>query len=374
MKSTRSLVILAALFASATLSLAGPLNPPAGTVTGSGKTLTEVEPRVAINQTNTPGTATSIFKITQPGSYYLVGNLQGVGAKSGIEIAASGVKIDLKGFTLTGVAGSLDGIRTVGLCNDLSICDGVVSSFGQDGVDLAQGDVGSGATISGVHARANGARGLVTSALAVIKDCTAAENGSVGISMNYGCTIDSCTTFLNGSSGFTTGGGCVLTNCTAQSNHGDGIEAAGGSTVTNCAVRVNDGHGINAQTGGAVTDCAVQYNGLDGIRVMSFVTVRNNNCDSNGLIGVGAGVHALSGDNRIEGNACNNADAGIDVDSGGNVIIRNTCANNTINWSFVPNNVYGPILDRTGTGAPAVSSNAAAGVMATTDPNANFTH
>ena len=95
----------------ALVALAGPLSPPGGPVASTGKTLTEVEPRIAVNATNTPGTATSLFKITQPGSYYLTGNITGVSGKNGIEIAASGVSLDLTGFDLSGVPGSLDGVN-----------------------------------------------------------------------------------------------------------------------------------------------------------------------------------------------------------------------------------------------------------------------
>jgi hypothetical protein len=66
-----------ALLAASAILTAGPLGPPAGPVASSYKTLTEVEPRTAINAANTPGDATSLFKITQPGSYYLTGNITG---------------------------------------------------------------------------------------------------------------------------------------------------------------------------------------------------------------------------------------------------------------------------------------------------------
>src|SRR5262245_48602298 len=82
---------------------AGDLGPPAGPVAPTMKPLTEVEPRIAINATNTPGDADSLYRITQPGSYYLTGNVQGVASKSALEIDASGVTVDLMGFTLEGV-------------------------------------------------------------------------------------------------------------------------------------------------------------------------------------------------------------------------------------------------------------------------------
>src|SRR5678815_1587099 len=98
----------------------GPLTPP-GAPAPTMKTLDQVEPRVAINATNTPGDDDSLFKITQPGSYYLTGNITGVAGKHGIEIAASGVTLDLNGFDLVGVAGMgpFDGVSAtvVGLTN-----------------------------------------------------------------------------------------------------------------------------------------------------------------------------------------------------------------------------------------------------------------
>ena len=111
---TSSALIAATLVAAAIVSLAGPLSPPAGSVTSTYKTLTETEPRIAINAVNTPGDIDSLFKITQPGSYYLTGDITGVSGKSGIEIGAPGVTIDLMGFDVQGVAGSSNGISWSG--------------------------------------------------------------------------------------------------------------------------------------------------------------------------------------------------------------------------------------------------------------------
>src|SRR4051812_18571328 len=48
---------------------AGPLSPPVGPVVATMKTLSEVEPRIALSSTNTPGDGDSLFRITGPGSY-----------------------------------------------------------------------------------------------------------------------------------------------------------------------------------------------------------------------------------------------------------------------------------------------------------------
>src|SRR5216117_1440443 len=120
-------------------SLAGPLDPPAGPVAPTGKTLGEVEPRIAVNAANTPGDSNSLFKITQPGSYYLTGNITGVANKHGIEIAASGVTLDLNGFDLLGAPGSLDGVSvtTAAVQSNITVFNGSVRAWGDKGIDLA---------------------------------------------------------------------------------------------------------------------------------------------------------------------------------------------------------------------------------------------
>lgn len=125
------------LLAGARTAQAGPLNPPGGPVTSTGKTLTEVEPRVAINATNTPGDAEYSFKITQPGSYYLTGDIIGVAGKNGINIAASHVTLDLNGFSVRGNGPFQDGIAAVaGGLRNIQIYNGSAVGWGRYGVDV----------------------------------------------------------------------------------------------------------------------------------------------------------------------------------------------------------------------------------------------
>ncbi|HVZ93498.1 MAG TPA: hypothetical protein VG797_03210 [Phycisphaerales bacterium] len=87
---TRVIAALSVVLACTGPLFAGPLTPPAGPVAPT----TGPEPRVAINAANTPGDADatpSMFKITQPGSYYLTGNITGTSGKAGIEVASSDV-------------------------------------------------------------------------------------------------------------------------------------------------------------------------------------------------------------------------------------------------------------------------------------------
>jgi parallel beta-helix repeat protein len=409
----------ATLIATAGLLFAGPLSAPVGPITGTYKTLSEVEPRIAINQANTPGDANSLFKITQPGSYYLTGNIAGVAGKHGIEITASGVTLDLMGFDLAGFVGigSVDGVSvTVSNLTNIAVVNGSVRNWTDDGVDLgsfsatncriegvlASGNVGAG-IFAGITSQvskcsaAGGAHGIYTRGGSTVSDCSATGTGNVGIAVEFGSTVTNCSAYLNGADGIEALGGSTITFCSARDNAGSGISTAGGTAnISNCTAYSNDGHGIFAglsstvsnclsylnsavgisvTLGSTVEGCTVRSNGLDGIVVSSGCFVRGNSCEYNGLgAGDGANIHATSVDNRIEGNNCSSADRGIDVDISGNIIVKNTCSGNTFNWVIAANNYYGPIIDRTGVATAAVNGSAAASTLATTDPNANFSY
>lgn len=346
----------AAFAALAASALAGPLSPPSGPIAPTSKPLAEIEPRIAVNATNTPGDADSLFKITQPGSYYLTGNITGVAGKHGIEIAASGVTIDLNGFDLVGVAGmgAFDGVSlTAFSAQNIVVRNGSVRSWGDAGVDLA--------TISSLNCRVEG--GL------------ASRNIGHGIAVGLSTAVTACSSYDNGGDGIRTDSGGVVADCLAYSNGGAGIDVVGGGAVLRCAAGFNDSAGISVGTGCTVADCVARFNTGDGIAVSSQSVVRGNTSNSNGnLGGDGAGIHVLGTDNRIEDNQCTGSDRGIDVDTAGNFIVRNSCSGNTTNWDIVANNVYGPILDRSAPGSVAVTGNAGPGSLGSTDANANFTY
>jgi parallel beta-helix repeat protein len=354
----RTLIGAAGIGAIAALSKAGPLNPPAGAVASTAKPLSDVEPRIAINATNTPGDADatpSLFKITQPGSYYLTGNITGVAGKHGIQIAASGVTLDLNGFDLAGVPGmgAFDGVSiTVFSTSSVSVRNGSVRNWGGDGIDFAT-SFGTTNSVSDVLAVGNAGSGISVGLATKIVNCTAASNG-VGIITSSGSTVSACTAYANDSDGIRVGSGSSVSASVAFSNAGNGILASNGSTVSGCTTR---------------------FNTLDGIQVDAQCVVINNVCGNNGnLGGDGAGIRANGADNRIEGNNCTAADIGIRVATAGNFIIRNTCSGNTTNWSIVANNIYGQIIDRTAPASAAVSGNSAVSALGNAEPNANFTY
>jgi hypothetical protein len=168
---------------------AGDLNPPAGPVSSSMKTLGEIEPRIAINGINTPGDALGLFKITQRGSYYLTGNITGVVGKDGIEIAASGVTLDLNGFDLLGVAGSWDGVHvTLGTLTNIAVVNGSIRSWGGDGVDLGTNGA-LNCRVADLLASGNTGSGITTNNGSTITNCSAYQNTGTGISSGTSCTV-----------------------------------------------------------------------------------------------------------------------------------------------------------------------------------------
>ncbi len=374
------------------VSLAGPLNPPAGPIVSTNKTLQEVEPRIAINATNTPGDANSVFKITQRGSYYLTGNIAGVAARHGIEIATDGVTLDLNGFDVIGVAGSLDGVNaSVALLRNIVVANGSVRNWGGDGVDLTLGQNGR---VEGVHANGNVGSGISVGQFFAISNCVASSNSIHGIQATGGCTISNCAAFFNTFNGFSFGVGCTVSSCSATSNSDNGFSTNGGSTISHCAANLNTNDGFNAGGGTAisncaafmntgigmdvvassVTDCIVRQNTLDGIQCNGESLIRGNTCATNGNgAGNGAGIHVIGPgtDCRIEGNNCTGNDRGIDVDNAGHIIYRNTCSGNTTNWDVAAGNVClvvsavagGAILGNSGGASPGAS-----------DPIANYSY
>ena len=372
---------------------AGPIDPPAGAVSATYKTLGEVEPRTAINATNTPGDAESLYRITQPGSYYLTGSLTGVVGKHGIVIAASDVTLDLMGFDLRGVAGmgAFDGVTSgVASLRNITVINGSITGWGGDGVDLAT-LAAQHVRLDGVRASDNAGRGIRLASNSTLTDCSATANLGDGISVLDSCSLQDCTASSNGIWGIVAASGCSLLNCVASLNGNDGINALSSCTLLNCSAYDNAVAGINTFNGGSISNCAafgntvdgvyagigttvtgctLQLNGRAGISCESDSLISGNTCDSNTVYG----IYATDERNRIEGNNCTRNARGIQVEQAHNIIIRNTCAGPGTPWLIAAGNVFGPIIDRRVPASPAVIGFSAAGTMGTTDPNANISY
>lgn len=373
------------------LVVAGPLDPPSGPVSSTYKTLGDVEPRVAVNGTNTPGDADSVFKITQPGSYYLTGDIVGQSAKHGIEIASSLVTLDLNGFRVVGTAGSKSGI-VAGIAENTTVRNGTVHGWGDSGVSLLTSarscveDVSSvGNTQFGIAVGltstvrrcnvANNGNGIRGGFWCVISECQVRESGSMGIFCEGQAIVSSCLVQGSGAVGVHASGyGNLVSDCTVSDSSSAGILAESASRVVNCQSNFNQGDGIQCPgNGSTVENCGATLNSGNGISVGSDCTVRLNNCRENGF-NDGAGILVAGTNNRIEENNCLWADRGVHVTGTGNFIVRNTCSQNTADWVFAANNVYGPIRDRRAPGSPAINSFDAPGSLGTAEANANFSY
>lgn len=403
--------------AAVVIAVAGPLNPPSGAVSSSYKTLGEVEPRIAINAANTPGDADSMFKITQPGSYYLTGNLTGVAGKHGIEVVASGVTLDLMGFEVVGVTGSLDGVSvTAPGIQRVAVRNGSLRNWGDRGVDLASQQATSCAaeklslssnvneglalsdssaaegciasenggagilinisgTLSACVASGNGSSGFAAGDGATLRDCSAYSNGGSGFAVGSAATVGGCSSYNNLDKGFLTGAGSAVSQSTARANSTDGFSLGQGSVITGCAAEANAATGFYVGGGGTIQQCTANENGQNGISLTFRCLALSNTSVLNGGGGGGSiGILALSNNNRIEGNVSTHNQYGILVAGSNNIIVRNTCSGNTTNWSIGSNNVFGPIVDRRSPGSGSVSGNSAASTLGTTDANANFSY
>ncbi|MCG3122239.1 MAG: hypothetical protein GIKADHBN_00620 [Phycisphaerales bacterium] len=356
-----------AVLVSAAMLTAGPLDPPAGPVAPTNKTLHEVEPRIPLSPTTTPGDADSIFRITQPGSYYLTGNLTGVSGKSGIEIASSYVTVDLNGFTLTGVSGSLSGItRDVPGRTGLVLRNGSVVGWGAHGVQFTHTDSNGagGGRIDSVIARANAGSGFYTADGSILTHCHAAQNGDAGFNGSNHTAYTDCVATGNAGSGFVDGFGCTLTGCQSRGNQVHGFDLNGTSVYSNCDATNNGQNGFvglrstfvgcgastNSQWGfdvsiSTVQSCSSHSNTLGGILVTSSSTILDNS-----VVGGASGIRVTGVDNRIEGNNSTGATICIEVTGTGNLIIRNSASGGT-RYSIVAGNSAGPIVTSAGMGA-----------------------
>jgi hypothetical protein len=334
-------VLIAAVLATVVWVSAGSLTPPAGPVSPTMKNLLDVEPRTAIR--NDFVNITPIV-ISSPGSYYLAEDILAIFSQHGIEITASNVTLDLNGFTIYGnvEVGSLDGIHVTGSRTNITIRNGVVRDFFNDGLDLG---TANNSLVEDVRATNNGFRGISIGANGGVHRCaTIGPAGDIGIFTGAN-SIVSHSVASGGFHGIFVGAASVVSDCTAKDNTNSGI-AASSSTVEHCAVTGNQ-TGISITSGGKVVDCTASSNTSDGISA-SGGYVFGNQCSNNGA----AGISVNAQNTRVDSNNVTSNARGIDVNVSNNVIVRNSAnANSVTDYDIAGGNDVGPI----GTAAASTS-------------------
>ena len=284
-----------------------PPGPPGPTM----KSLDQVEARIPI--TNLP------YVINSPGSYYLTQNLTGSSGNYGVVINANDVALDLNGFRLTGVAGSLDGIAVGGSRSGICIRNGSVRNWSGQGVNAWN------------------------AANSVVEDLRVETGDTNAITLGARGRIRNCTAIGNGGQGFRLGANSQIRDCVAAQNAGAGILADDGCIIEGCISVTND-EGIAAGTAGTIRRCTVRDNAADGIRVTHRCTVEDNVVEDNGLDGDGAGVHATGNGNRITGNHVIGADVGLHLEGTGSVVADNMVMGNADNYNFALGNELNLLL------------------------------
>lgn len=154
----------------------GPLVPP-GPPAPTMRTLEEMEPRIPIDSVP--------VSITQPGSYYLTGNVElPSGTGSAIAIQSDGVTLDLMGFTISG--GAQFGIRvqppTDDAFEDITIRNGTINGFGT-GLYLIGSVGGLYEDLQILNATSTGLWLSTASQGNVIRRSTIANAGAIGVNM-----------------------------------------------------------------------------------------------------------------------------------------------------------------------------------------------
>lgn len=344
------------VFVTSAASPAGPLDPPNGPISPTMKTLDEVEPRIPIGPDTTPGDAECVYRITQPGSYYLTENLQGELGKHGIVIATPQVSLDLNGFVIAGPdgprQGTHHGIRAAVLLKGATFQNGQIRDWSGDGLSLR--DIGQSlhesVIVTDIVAHGNTEVGMnVFADSSVITRCAATANQGGGI-LALNAAVTECVADRNFEYGIYVSDG-IASKCFASSNSVVGIEVIRG-TVKDCVLINNFGAGIEAGSS----------------MVIENMLFSNDTNDQDGA-GIVASFNCV-----IRDNLCNSNDFGIRVEGEDNFITGNKCRNNDVNWFIVAGNFYGPIIDRTTVIPGGVFGNAASGTLGTSDPNANFSY
>jgi len=350
-------LLLSAIHCQLSTALAqGSLTPPPGAPAPTMKTLDQIEARMPISS--------APFTITVPGSYYLTTNLT-VSAGDAITIAASGVTLDLSGFTIASTDPSTTGtgiLLNSGLRN-LAILNGFIqggvtnnggvytgSGFGSGIFGFPQTLRVSGVSVSGCLylgiylgngdstvvesciVRTVGGDGIVAATIksSVAKDC--------GGSAIYGFQVADCR-------GESTGGGIGLSattalNCCGFSSSGDGLDA---TAAQNC-------YGLSSSLGsGLYAETAQNCKGSSSSGTGLYANTANN-CQ--GASSSGTGLQAYTAYNCI--GQSNGSGSGVYADYVAVGCYGSSVSGYGVRGDLV-NNCYGKSTSNTGVSAPRIA-------------------
>jgi len=328
--------------------------------------------------------ATLPYIISKPGSYIVTRDLSLTTLDTpGILITTGSITLDLNGHTLwgpgktAGVTGAAIGVSVSS--SNIIVRNGTIREWRSIGVDAmnaensqfeslccynngSYGIVGGyGSKITGNTCTYNGGAGIWSGVSTIIGN-TCRLNTGAGIIGSPASTIVNNTCTYNTDVGISGGYGSTIVNncCVGSGSHGI---SANSSTIIGNTLRNNKGSGIYALSSNLVRENTCEGNQSHGIEIGDNNRVVENVCDDNGPGAyLGDGIYVSNTKNSIEHNLMNYNDTGIDCSvPTGNFIASNRAGGNTTNYNIIAGNVWGAITNMTG-----------GGVIATTDPYANF--
>ena len=235
------------------------------------KTLDQIEARTPIPKGLASFDPDPHYTITQPGSYYLTGNVE-VGPGHGILINSSNVTLDLNGFAL------------ISKTNSPAVGRAIYLGANVAGIIIKNGTITGGATRTPNGANPWDASYLNQGWASGIQDTTGSP--AIGVLISQ-VTIVSCR--INAIS---LDGPSVIQNVVATGCGDTGIRVKEGDVVQSSSTR-NGGNGITVFAG-SVTDCFVSNNENWGIYVTDGIA-SNSVAKANGSIGIEAFSGSVNG-------------------------------------------------------------------------------
>ena len=235
----------------------GPLEPP-GPPGLTLRTLNEIESRIPLNQTNTPGDETCVFKITKAGSYILTGNIKPPAGKHGLvsEVVIPGVVVvDMKGFTIDGTDA---GPTAVGVAlnpsaafedmrDGMLVHGGTIRNFTAGSCLAAPSFTLGTLELRDMHL-IGGGPGASTGARLLLSNVSFSGGTGIPIQMGNDSVLDGVTIktshpgipkIIQGGE-FVVFGDVVISSVMSGSTHATAIELGAGSRIHNLRLRLTD--------------------------------------------------------------------------------------------------------------------------------------
>ena len=245
-----------------------------------------------------PGDTTYRHVISQPGSYYVSGNLMLTNKSSGIWVNSDHVSLDLNGYVIQGrKISSSAGIHINGA--SFAVKNGVVKWF-YYGIRCES----DGCRMDRVTATECQYIGILSDDAARLTDCRAIDNDLDGIRVGSGTMLNGCVAIGNsGQFSIQTGHSSVLRDCSAVGNdseYGYGISAGDGCSLIGCVATDNQGkYGIYALTGSTLNGCAAFNNEAMGPEQSCAIYVGSDSsligCSAYDNEGVGQSAGIMAG-------------------------------------------------------------------------------